>query len=387
MGALRLTTDGTTAAKAQYIHGASTALSAVTDLSYFTKQVTAIPDGDPSYQVQLLLDGTPGSFANLVFEPTWNQPPNVANGIWQQWDVDAGKFWSSRTFSSGACSVVNGAGGPPLYTLAQIKTNCPNAVVTGYGVNVGSNNPNYDVYVDLLNFNGAVFDFEPNAAAVVKVTPADIAPAFDPQKWLFYNDETDTIDNSLGSFVTGPGTPLRGSGSAQISVSGTQRRNLATYRFSGTPLANITVMKYAVYNPSAGNGQGPNASGYLNFNVDFTGADNFQRRLVFLPLDNAGVTPNNWKEFDTIRGGAALWRYSGATWPAGVGGGGESGDTPKSWSQVLSHTRESAFALQTRLWASESANPILRDTPRISIHSLSVPPRAQRCSILTPLPS
>jgi len=28
----------------------------------------------------------------------------------------------------------------------------------------------------------------------------------DPTKWFFYNDENDTIDNSLGSFVPGPGT-------------------------------------------------------------------------------------------------------------------------------------------------------------------------------------
>jgi hypothetical protein len=37
----------------------------------------------------------------------------------------------------------------------------PNAVVTLFGVFIGTFNPNYDVEVDLLNFNGTVFDFEP----------------------------------------------------------------------------------------------------------------------------------------------------------------------------------------------------------------------------------
>ncbi len=155
--------------------------------------------------------------------------------------------------------------------------------------------------------------------------------------WLFYNDETDVIDPTLGSFVSGPGTTPLGTGSAQISVSGTQRRNLATYQFSGTPLASITTLKYSTYNPSAGNGGSANRSGYLHFNVDFTGSsDVFQRRLVFVPVNNGTVIQDNWQEWDAIMGGAANWSYSGPTWPAGIGGGGEAGTTLKTWSQILS---------------------------------------------------
>ena len=154
--------------------------------------------------------------------------------------------------------------------------------------------------------------------------------------WLFYNDENDTIDNSLGSFVAGPGTAPNGSGSVQISVTGSQRRNIATYQFAGTPLASITTFRYSTYNPSAGNGGSANRSGYANLNIDFNGTDTWQRRLIFIPADNGTVNQNAWQEWDMISGGSALWRYSGATWPAGVGGGGESGATPKSWSQLLS---------------------------------------------------
>src|SRR5437868_14205601 len=47
-GALQLTTDVTTAAKAQYFHGTNTALSSITELSYYTKQVSAtFVGGDP----------------------------------------------------------------------------------------------------------------------------------------------------------------------------------------------------------------------------------------------------------------------------------------------------------------------------------------------------
>lgn len=162
-------------------------------------------------------------------------------------------------------------------------------------------------------------------SGTVVVSPANL------NNWLFYNDETDQIDNSLGTFVNGPSTPLAGSGSAQISVTGTQRRNLATYQFSGIPLTSITTLKFSTYNPSAGNPGSANRSGYLQFNVDFNGSDTFQRRLVFIPSQNGTVVQNTWKEWDAINSGNALWGYSGATWP--VTGG--SGTTPKTWSQIL----------------------------------------------------
>lgn len=175
------------------------------------------------------------------------------------------------------------------------------------------------------------------ANSTVVVEPEDMATSIadviaDPSSWFFYNDETDTIDNSLGLFVVGPSTPPAGSDSVQISVSGTQRRNLATYQFSGTPLADITELKFSTYNPSAGNGGSVNRSGYLNFNVDFDGSDTWQRRLVYVPSQNGTVVQDSWQEWDAINSGDAMWAYSGATWPVT----GEPGTTLKSWSQILS---------------------------------------------------
>jgi len=178
-GALELTTDATTTAKAQYLHDTATPLASVTELSYWTKQVSAsFVGGDPSFQLPICLGGISGTtcvgFTTLVFEPYQangsdpvTQP--VLNGVWQQWDVDAGKFWSSRNYTDGGtCTVVAGGGGPPFYTLAGLQAACPNAVVVGFGVNIGSNNPSYDVYADLVDFNGTTYDFEPYVVAKSK---------------------------------------------------------------------------------------------------------------------------------------------------------------------------------------------------------------------------
>ena len=157
--ALQLTTSSSTTAKAQYLHAASTTLASTTDLSYYTKQVSGPTYAAPSYQLRVDLNGTTtGGFTTFVYEPYQNG--TVATGTWQQWDVDAGQFWSTRTFTAGTCAVVAGGGGAPFYTLAGLQATCPDAVVVGYGVNIGSNNPDYDVYTDGVVFNGVTNNFE-----------------------------------------------------------------------------------------------------------------------------------------------------------------------------------------------------------------------------------
>jgi hypothetical protein len=158
-GALQLKTDLTTTAKAQYLHDATGTLSSVTELSYWTKQVSGPIHADPSYQLIVDLNGAAtGGFTTFVYEPYQNGV--VTPGVWQQWDVDAGQLWSSRSFTDGTCTVVAGGGGAPFYTLSGLQAMCPNATVLGFGVNVGSNNPGYDVYTDGVSFNDTVYNFE-----------------------------------------------------------------------------------------------------------------------------------------------------------------------------------------------------------------------------------
>jgi len=171
VGALQLTTDLTTTAKAQHMHAANTPLSGVTDLSYYTKQNSPSPIvADPSYQLVVCLTGAPTTtpppgtcpgFTTFVFEPYQGGLGAVVPNVWQQWDVDQGLFWSTRTVTCSNGIIAGTPGGPATYTLAQIKSMCPSAVVAGYGVNVGSNNPGYNVETDLFNFNGTTYDFEP----------------------------------------------------------------------------------------------------------------------------------------------------------------------------------------------------------------------------------
>jgi hypothetical protein len=160
---LELRTDNTTAAKADYFTfaHAGTPLADVTQLSYWTYQAPVVqpPVAAASYQLQIDVNGeAAGGFTTLVYEPYWNG--TVLPAQWQQWDVDSGLFWSSRTVADGTCALVAGAGGPPLYSLAQVKTLCPNAVVLGIGVNVGTFNPGYTVAVDGVTFNDTTYNFE-----------------------------------------------------------------------------------------------------------------------------------------------------------------------------------------------------------------------------------
>lgn len=83
--------------------------------------------------------------------------------------------------------------------------------------------------------------------------PAATAPAFarpgrparrqtawrDPNSWFGYNDETDKVDNSLISFVPGPGNPPYGNGSAQITVNGCSAATWRPTSSAGTALVDI----------------------------------------------------------------------------------------------------------------------------------------------------
>jgi hypothetical protein len=170
VGALQLKTNLTTTAKAQYLHEANTPLADVTELSYYTRQIT--PPGliaDPAYQLIVFLNGGSAGFTTLVFEPYQNPAQGlIVNNVWQDWDVDAGLFWSTRTVTCSNGVVAGTPGGPAVYTLAAIKLMCPSALVAGFGVNIGTNNPGYDVYTDLVQFNDTIYDFEPYRVASSK---------------------------------------------------------------------------------------------------------------------------------------------------------------------------------------------------------------------------
>lgn len=254
-GALQLTTDVSTTAKAQYLHATNTPLVNVTELSYYTKQVSALfAGGDPSYQLVTCLDGVSGTtcngFTTFVYEPYENGV--VIPSTWQSWDVDAGQMWSSRTYSSGTCTVAAGFGGAPFYTLAGLQAACPNAVVVGFGVNIGSNNPGYNVYADLVNFNGTTYDFEPDSDGDGVSDCLDNCPTVsNPGQANFDGDATgdvcDSDDDNDGVADnldlcpgTAPGTTVNTTGCPLVTNSDQCKNGgwVNLYRANGTPFKN-----------------------------------------------------------------------------------------------------------------------------------------------------
>jgi len=134
------------------------------------------------------LNGTSG-FTTLVYEPYQNPAAGpVVTSMWQKWDVAAGKFWSSRTVVCSNGTILGTPGGPASYMLAQIEATCPSAVVQGFGVNIGSNNPGYIVRTDLFNFNGTTYNFELYNAPTDKDQCKDGGwQTFSPQTGAFKN--------------------------------------------------------------------------------------------------------------------------------------------------------------------------------------------------------
>ena len=198
-GALQLTTTATTTAKAQYMHSASDALASVTDFSYYTKQNSApFPGADASYQIPVFLTGTSG-FTTLVFEPYQNPLQGaVIPGVWQKWNVANGLFWSTRSVTCTNGTVIGTPGGPATYTLAQIETLCPSAVTLGFGLNIGSNNPAYDVEADLVTYNGTAYNFEPTLTPTSKDVCKDGG-------WSVFNTPTFKNQGDCVSYVASNG--------------------------------------------------------------------------------------------------------------------------------------------------------------------------------------
>ena len=142
-------------------------VASINELSYSTKQNSAsFAQGDAV--VPLTLSRRPNWHdlrrlhdlrLRALREPA--QGPVVAD-LWQSWDVDAGLMWSSRTYT-GTARVCGGRRSRRRSVLhaAGLKTMCPTpSTVVGFGVNVGSNNPSWDVEADFVNFNGTKYDFE-----------------------------------------------------------------------------------------------------------------------------------------------------------------------------------------------------------------------------------
>lgn len=185
-GNLKLISDSDNNARANVSKSTNVPLKDLKGLSYKTKQNTAnVTAGDASYRISFDADGdisTTNDTATLIHEPYWQNAGSpddfpVVNGVWQTWNVDSGLFWASIPSSNQATLslLTNGAGGPPLYSLAEVLSKYPAAKVYAFSIGIGSYNPLYDIDVDEVVFGietpelltKTTYDFEPNKSVPI----------------------------------------------------------------------------------------------------------------------------------------------------------------------------------------------------------------------------
>jgi len=182
VGAALLTTDFTNAAKGEvgvlgdYGMPGDTFSSLTVSYSYFkAANAGQNPASAPSLKLafsNLLCDDVASAgdcYMELVYEPTWNGPPSPATDTWTAVTIDEneGLFWATGGFGTG-----NGAGGPPLKTLAgwraSLSEDFGDATLIRVAVGVGSYNQGQIGYFDAVSISHSdgdglaeSYDFDP----------------------------------------------------------------------------------------------------------------------------------------------------------------------------------------------------------------------------------
>jgi hypothetical protein len=169
--------------------------SAVFGFDYYKQTVVGgNASAAPSFKIGIsAAGGTGDNYGQLVFEPNWNQPGGGSQvppvDSWQAVSIDANTGSGSDTtggwFWTGGFELPNGAGGPPLRSLAEWATafsgadpDFANARVVSLAMGVGSYNQGQIGYFDNVSINvpggiSTTFDFQ----AVPEPTSAMLAAA------------------------------------------------------------------------------------------------------------------------------------------------------------------------------------------------------------------
>lgn len=174
--------NGSGAAEIRTSEFAATALADVTGLSYWTYIVTPGSGGQAPYLIATVdLNGDSSSDDLLFFEPLYQDGSysgepvpdqgSVTVGTWQDWDAEAGGWWSLNA----------GTFGPPLVTLDSYAAANPGAalltlrIVAGFGAGAWDNFVgNVDAAVIGTTAHTTTYDFEVAAAATPTPTPTPV---------------------------------------------------------------------------------------------------------------------------------------------------------------------------------------------------------------------
>ena len=110
-----------------------------------------------------------------------------------------------------------------------------------------------------------------SSSHTVIVTESDVSRQVEDtpplRSWVFYTRSP----TSTGAFITGPGNPPLGVGSFQMgTVLATDKGTLFNYDHVGTPLTNITAVRYATYRDPASTAPAVQLPS-VNIEVDYNG--------------------------------------------------------------------------------------------------------------------
>jgi hypothetical protein len=310
-----------------------TPLSGITRLEYstFARRTNGSgPDRQPTY-LRLNVDNDADGVrdASLFFYPSNNLPQQaVANGVWQHWDVVAGKV------------SVDGDGGPTATTtLAAYATANPGstlvnndakkpeggalALING-GADGGATDTqvNGEYFVDRVIVGKAgtdtLYDFGGNVEKTGTVAIALVGPRH-LAGWMqqSFDAATDANLTSTQKFVTGPATAPSGNGSLRFRISDGSNPNrveqLRTPAYDGSLLRDLRQLDFStLVKPDAGNAT-PQTPVYLRLNIDNDGNGTRDNSLFYFPSNNGSVQQGTWQAWDADGG---KWNVDGDTGPA-----------------------------------------------------------------------
>lgn len=153
----------------------------------------------------------------------------------------------------------------------------------------------------------------------------------DMQGWGFLQ-ETAT---GSGQFVSGPGSPPAGTGSANLVVDSTGGVIITKLGYQGLRLDEIDALRYSTYRTSGGPALA--IALQLNIDSDLTDANEaWQGRLVYEPYHTQTVLTGEWQTWDALDDDAGTG--TGNWWFSNGGLAGTSGcimANPCTWAEVI----------------------------------------------------
>ena len=286
-----------------------TALADLTRLEYSTQAQRTAGTGDarqPTYlRVNVDNDADGTRDASLFFFPGNNadQQP-VANGEWQDWDVDSGRISvDGDNGPGGTTTLAEYSSEHPASTLVNNNGGAPDggsiALING-GSQGGSADPqtNGEYFVDRVivgeSDQDTLYDFGPDA----EQDGADTSSTVDPDHahgWAHqaYDSATDEDLSTNQKFVEGPATPPSGGGSLRFSLSNDSNPNrielFRTPQYDGTLVRDLRDLGYATFQRAADAGTNPQQPATLRLNVDDDGDGQRDHSLYYFPANNGTV--------------------------------------------------------------------------------------------------